>query len=168
MFNEAINAPIRVREVTLPGVGKKFVMPLRDGGNLAIVVKPDGERQMYHFLEDDDRPSDVFKLDREESQQLANLLGGAMTSAPDLEKLELALGALEIEWVTLDENAALAGRTLRNFPLRTQTGASVVAIMRGDTAIPNPSIDAPFEPGDTVLIVGSHEQCEAAREVITG
>ena len=57
-------------------MGKKFVMPLRDGGNLAIVVKPDGERQMYHFLEDDDRPSDVFKLDRDESQQLANLLGG--------------------------------------------------------------------------------------------
>ena len=122
MSREGINAPIDVREVTLPGLGKKFVMPLRDGGNLAIVVKPDGERQMYHFLEDDDRPSDVFKLDREESQQLANLLGGAMTSAPDLEKLELALGALEIEWVTLEKDAALAGRTLQNFPLRTQNG----------------------------------------------
>ena len=122
MLKGTVQAPIDVREVTLPGVGKKFVMPLRDGGNLAIVVKPDGERQMYHFLEDDDRPSDVFKLDRDESQQLANLLGGAMTSAPDLEKLELALGALEIEWVTLERDAALAGRTLQNFPLRTQNG----------------------------------------------
>ena len=91
-----------------------------------------------------------------------------MTSAPDLEKLELALGALEIEWVTLERDAALAGRTLQNFPLRTQTGASVVAIMRGDTAIPNPGVDTVFEPGDTVLIVGSHEQCEAARELISG
>ena len=168
MSKGTVQAPIDVREVTLPGVGKKFVMPLRDGGNLAIVVKPDGERQMYHFLEDDDRPSDVFKLDRDESQQLANLLGGAMTSAPDLEKLELALGALEIEWVTLERDAALAGRTLQNFPLRTQTGASVVAIMRGDEAIPNPGVDTVFEPGDTVLIVGSHEQCEAARELISG
>ena len=160
--------PIDIREATLPGVGKKYTMSLRDGGNLALVVKPDGERQMYHFLEDEDRPCDVFKVDKEEAQQLANLLGQPMVSAPDLQKLELALGALEIEWIKLEKDSALVGKTLQDVPLRTETGASVVAIMRGEDALPNPDPATVFRVGDTVMIIGSHEQCRAAETLILG
>lgn len=167
-MTEPIDTPIDVREATLPGVGKKYTMSLRDGGNLALVVKPDGERQMYHFLEDEDRPCDVFKVDKEEAQQLANLLGQPMVSAPDLQKLELALGALEIEWIKLEQDSALVGQTLQDVPLRTETGASVVAIMRGEDAIANPDLSTVFRAGDTVMIIGSHEQCEAAQALILG
>ncbi len=157
---------IHIREATLPGVGKKFVMPLRAGGNLAVIIKPDGERQMYHFLEDEDRPCDVIKVDDEEAQQISNLLGRPMVTAPDLEKLELALGEMEIEWVELKEDSPLVGRTLNNFPLRTETGASIVAIMRNEQAIPNPDVDTEFKARDTVLLIGSHAQTDAARELI--
>ncbi len=157
---------IHIREATLPGVGKKYVMPLRTGGNLAVIVKPDGERQMYHFLEDEDRPCDVIKVDDEEAQQISNLLGRPMVTAPDLEKLELALGEMEIEWVELKESSPLVGRTLNNFPLRTETGASIVAIMRSEQAIPNPDVDTEFQTHDTVLLIGSHAQTAAARELI--
>ena len=157
---------IHIREATLPGVGKKYVMPLRTGGNLAVIIKPDGERQMYHFLEDEDRPCDVIKVDDEEAQQISNLLGRPMVTAPDLEKLELALGEMEIEWVELKSGSPLVGRTLNNFPLRTETGASIVAIMRSEQAIPNPDVDTEFEVHDTVLLIGSHAQTGAARELI--
>ena len=160
--------PIELREVTLPGVGKKYVLPLRDGGNLAIIVKPDGERQVYHFLDKDDRPSDVVKLDEDEAQQLANLLGQAFVAAPDLGKLELALGALEIEWVELGNSAPIIGQTLTQVPLRTRTGASVVAIMRGEEALPNPDPQTVFRAGDTVLLIGSHDQCQAAQALLLG
>ena len=162
------DASVRINEATLPGVGKKYTMALRDGGNLALIVKPDGERQMYHFLEDEDRPCDVFKVSKDEAQQLANLLGQPMVGAPDLQTLELALGALEIEWLTLGEASELIGQTLRNVPLRSKTGASVIAIMRGEQALPNPSPDTVFEAGDTVLIIGSPEQCHAAQNLILG
>ena len=160
--------PIQLREVTLPGVGKKYVLPLRDGGNLAIIVKPDGERQVYHFLDQDDRPSDVVKLDEDEAQQLANLLGQAFVAAPDLGKLELALGALEIEWVELGDDAPIIGQTLTQVPLRTRTGASVVAIMRGEEALPNPDPQTMFRAGDTVLLIGSPAQCQAAQALLLG
>lgn len=158
--------PIEVRQVTLPGVGTKYVMPLRAGGALAIVVKPDGERQVFHFLDDDDRPHDGVAMERDEAQQLANLLGGAMVAGPDLEKLELALGALELEWVEVGARAPLADRTLAEVPLRSRTGASIIAILRGDQAIPNPGVDTVFRAGDTVLLLGSPEQCRAAREAL--
>lgn len=158
--------PLNVKETTLPGVGKKYVMALRQGGNLALIIKPDGDRQMYHFREDEDRPCDVVKVDEEESQQLANLLGRPMLSAPDLDKLELALGDIEIEWVTLSETSPMVGKTLGDIPLRSKTGASIIAIMRGEQALPNPDINTVFEAGDTVLIIGTSEQCDATRELL--
>lgn len=158
---------IRVREATLPGIGKKYVVPLRAGGNLAIIVKPDGERQLYHFLENEDRPRDVVTVEQDEAQQVANLLGKPLVTAPDLEKLELALGALEIEWIDLEENSFLVGKTLGASQLRKKTGASIVAIMRDDIAIANPDIGAEFQTGDTVLLIGSHAQTAAARDLIT-
>ena len=157
-----------MREVTLPGVGKKYVMPLHAGGNLAVVVKPDGVRQLFHFLEHEDRPCDAVLMAPAEAQQVANLLGGAMVASPDLERLELALGALDIEWMEIDEDAALVGKTLADARLRSETGASVIAILRGDVAIPNPSVDTVFQKGDTVVVVGSPKQCDAARDVLEG
>lgn len=157
--------PIQVREATLPGVGKKYVMPLRAGGNLAIVVRPDGARQLYHFLEDDDRPFDVIRVDQEEAQQVAQLLGHALV-APDRGELELVLGALEIDWVTLEPGSPLVGRSLGESQLRTRTGASVMAVMRDGRAIANPPIETVFEADDTLLVIGSPEQADAARELL--
>lgn len=158
--------PIEVREATLPGVGKKYVMPLRAGGNVAIIVRPDGERQLFHFLKDDDRPCDVVKVEKDEAQQVANLLGAPMVGAPELDDLQLVLGSLEIEWVSLHERSELVGHTLGDSRLRERTGASVVAVLRGDTAIPNPPIETIFAAGDTLLLIGDDAQTEAARKVV--
>lgn len=160
--------PIPVREATLPGVGKKYVMPLRSGGNLAIIVRPDGERQLYHFLEDEDRPCDVVKVDGREAQQVANLLGAPMVAGPAEETLDLLLGALEIEWVTLEPASSLVGRTLGATQLRKRTGASVVAVMRDGRAIANPAVDVEFLVGDTLLLIGTPDQTEAARLLLEG
>lgn len=166
MANIETEEPIEIREATLPGVGKKYVMPLRAGGNLAIIVRPDGERQVYHFLEDDDRPHDVIKLDGDEAQQIAQLLGRTLVAAPDVADLDLVFGALEIDWVTLDEGSPLVGSTLGQSQLRKKTGASVIAVMRDGEAVPNPAVDFMFEEGDTLLVIGSPEEAEAACELL--
>lgn len=158
----------KVKESTLPGIGKKYVMPLEGGGHVALVVRPDGERRLFHFLEDEDQPHDVVKFERDEAQQLANLMGEALVGSPDLEKLDLALGQLEIEWVELDEESPLVGHSLGETRLRSRTGASVVAVMRGGEAVPNPAAEFVFRSGDTVLLVGAQEQCEAARKAVEG
>lgn len=160
--------PAQVREATLPGIGKKYVMPLRAGGNLAIIVRPDGERQLFHFLEDEDRPCDVVKVERDEAQQVANLLGAALVGAPELDKLELALGALEIEWVEMEAASPLVGKTLADSELRERTGASVVAVIRGEQALPNPGVETVFRPGDTLVLIGDDEQTDAAKQLIEG
>ncbi len=158
----------QVKESTLPGVGKKYLMTLEDGGHVAVIVKPDGERQLYHFLEHEDRPCDVVTLASAEAQQVALLLGAQLVAPPDHETLQLALGQLDLEWIELDEGSALAGRTLLESDLRKSTGASVIAVLRAGQAIPNPAVDQRFEIGDTLVIIGTPDQCAAARRRIEG
>ncbi|MFN2321709.1 MAG: cation:proton antiporter regulatory subunit [Trueperaceae bacterium] len=158
----------RVKESTLPGVGKKYVIELEEGGHVAVIVKPDGERQMYHFLEEEDRPCDVLTLESAEAQQVAMLLGTQLIAAPDREELQIALGQLDLEWVKLHEGTPLVGKTLLESQLRKRTGASVVAVLRHGEAIANPPIDTRFEVGDTVVIIGTPEQGEAARRELEG
>lgn len=167
-MSDSDTPPIEVREATLPGVGKKYVMPLRAGGNVAIIVRPDGERQLFHFLKDEDRPRDVVKVERDEAQQVANLLGAPMVGAPETDDLQLVFGALEIEWVEITGQSDLIGQTLGASRLRERTGASVVAVLRGETAIPNPPIETVFSKGDTLLLIGDDVQTEAARRVVEG
>lgn len=156
----------KLKESTLPGVGKKYVLALDEGGHVAVIVKPDGERQIYHFLEHEDRPCDVLTLAPEEAQQVALLMAPSMVAAPDRDALQVALGKLDLEWIELDEGTAMVGRTLLESGLRSATGASVIAVLRGDTAIPNPAADTRFAAGDTLVIVGTPEQCAAARALV--
>ncbi len=158
----------KVKESTLPGVGKKFVVALDEGGHVAVIVKPDGERQLYHFLEDEDRPCDVLTLDSAEAQQVAMLLGKPLVAAPDHDELQLALGALDLEWVKLAAGAPFVGETLLDSELRKRTGASVVAVLRDGAAIANPPVDTRFEVDDTVVLIGTPEQCAAARDALEG
>ncbi|MEX2543418.1 MAG: TrkA C-terminal domain-containing protein [Trueperaceae bacterium] len=168
MASEVRATGTKVRESTLPGVGKKYVMQLDSGGHVALVVRPDGERRLFHFLPGEDRPVDMARFSRDEAQQLANLLGNALVAPPDLGKLELALGGLEIEWVELRDGSMAVGRTLEATGLRNRTGASVIAVMRSGSAVPNPGPDFMFRAGDTAVLMGSPEQCEAARSVLAG
>jgi CPA2 family monovalent cation:H+ antiporter-2 len=75
-----------------------------------------------------------------------------------LEQLERASQQIETEWVMLPENSPLKGRTIGELGVRTETGASIVAIVRDDLVLAGPGPDARFEPGDLVGVLGTQEQ----------
>jgi CPA2 family monovalent cation:H+ antiporter-2 len=88
-------------------------------------------------------------------------------------RLRQASRAIEVEWVRLPEEAelegggpgnggrpasGLLGRTIGELAVRTETGASVLAVVRGDEVISNPGASLRLEPGDAVGILGTPEQ----------
>jgi monovalent cation:H+ antiporter-2, CPA2 family len=75
-----------------------------------------------------------------------------------LAQLERASQQIETEWVMLPENSPLKGRTIGELGVRTETGASIVAIVRDDLVLAGPGPDARFEPGDLVGVLGTQEQ----------
>lgn len=52
--------------------------------------------------------------------------------------------------------------------MRTETGASVLAIGRADTTLVNPGPDEEILPDDQILLLGRREQLEAARRSLLG
>ena len=80
-----------------------------------------------------------------------------------LHDLLIAADSIEITWVELTPDSPLVGQTLKESNIRTQTGASVVALIRNHQLIPNPKSYTAFEVGDRVGLIGENDQIENAR-----
>jgi CPA2 family monovalent cation:H+ antiporter-2 len=75
-----------------------------------------------------------------------------------LARLRRASRMIESDWIEVPKNCALSGRAIGELGVRSRTGASIVALVRGGEAITNPGPDLALEPGDTVSVVGTAEQ----------
>jgi len=85
---------------------------------------------------------------------------------------EAAAGArlpagLEVESVAVADAAWAAGRTLAETELRRRTGATLVAVSRGQATAVHPSPGDRIEAGDVLCLVGDEAQIAAARELLT-
>ena len=85
-----------------------------------------------------------------------------------LRGLMRAFDNIEIHWLALEENCPLVGQTLETANLRAKTGASVVAMVRGEQLIANPKSHALFEPGDRIGVIGEPEQIEQVQKIVCG
>lgn len=81
-----------------------------------------------------------------------------------LEQLLPGLG--EFTGVTLAEGSRAIGRTLAALNLRGLTGATVLAIRRADAGVLTPEGREVLVAGDVLVLAGSHEALEAARELL--
>lgn len=76
------------------------------------------------------------------------------TNSELLRRLRAAQHLMPVRWIELPLESPLTGRTIGETEIRTRTGASVVAILRGDRLIPNPSTDQRLRAGDFLAILG--------------
>jgi CPA2 family monovalent cation:H+ antiporter-2 len=65
--------------------------------------------------------------------------------------------------VAIASGAACIGKSLGELDLRAQTGATVLAIVRGDHGMAPPPPTEPLEAGDVLALAGSPESISAAR-----
>jgi monovalent cation:H+ antiporter-2, CPA2 family len=73
-----------------------------------------------------------------------------------------------LETVQIAAASPAAGKLIRELQLRTQTGASIVAIDRSGQNILNPGPDEELQAGDQVVLFGSRPQLEAAARALKG
>ena len=68
--------------------------------------------------------------------------------------------------VTVGDESAARGKLIGELALRTQTGASIVAIERDGACLVNPGPDEELLAGDQLLLLGSGPQLESASRVL--
>jgi K+/H+ antiporter YhaU regulatory subunit KhtT len=80
-----------------------------------------------------------------------------------------------VEWVRLPEGGlgnggsdkeTRLGRTIGDLGVRSETGVSVLAVVRGEKVIPNPGAGLRLGSGDAVGILGTPEQRAAFRALV--
>jgi CPA2 family monovalent cation:H+ antiporter-2 len=86
--------------------------------------------------------------------------------APDddlLAQLRRASREIETEWIRLPEGDTVVGKTIGDLGIRSSTGASIVAIVRGEEVMPNPGPEVALRTGDLVGVLGTPAQRAAFR-----
>lgn len=81
---------------------------------------------------------------------------------PSMEKIADLLTAGTAETFYIGQDCPAAGRTLAQLDLRARTGATVIAVVRGDDSFTGPPADFEVRPGDTLVLVASHAAMDGA------
>lgn len=154
-----------VTEVRLPGVGVRHEYTTSDGERVGVVSHRSGQREIVVYdRADPDTVRFVLHLSAGDTRTLAELLG-----APHLSEALASVQRLEglaIEWIALPEKSPFVGSTIGQGQFRSRTGASIVAVVRGDAALPSPGPDHRFEAGDVAVAVGTREGLAQLRQLL--
>ena len=155
-----------VREVELPGVGVRHEFVTEDGNRVGVVSHRSGRREIYLAdPADPDRFKRALPLSEEDARTLAEILGASRVAA-ELAALQQKIEGLAIDWLPVREDSPYAGRAIGAARVRTRTGVSVVAVLRGDQAIPAPGPEVEMEPGDYLVVVGTPRGIEQVVELL--
>lgn len=156
----------RVEETQLPGVGLRYEFVSKEGERLGVIHHRTGRRELFIGEEEDrDACREMIPLDEEESRTLAELLGGS-TVTEHLQHLHQRVEGLAIDWLPVGELSPYAGRTIGDARVRTRTGVSIVAVIRGEEPFPAPGPSFTVEADDQLVVVGTPEGIEAVSEIL--
>ena len=102
-------------------------------------------------------------------EALASQAAAGRRAEPALAQLDRLLPGLgNVVPFQLDAASPVVGRTLADLDLRGLTGATVLAIQRGEAGLSVPSASEVLRGGDVLAVAGSEEAVEAARRVLSG
>jgi TrkA domain protein len=159
---------ITVEEVPLPGIGVRHDFLTRGGRRVGVLSRRGGRRDLLVYdSRDPDSCSETLALTREEADALGELLATPLI-VERLATLREQIEGLVSEQLAIAPGSPFAGRTLGDTQARTRTGASIVAVLRGGSAIPSPGPEFRFEAGDGVVVVGTAQGVEAVAQILTG
>ncbi|MFG3104333.1 cation:proton antiporter regulatory subunit [Streptomyces sp. NPDC048182] len=158
-----MSAP-RLRTTPLPGLGVQYDLVTREHRHLSVVAHCDGARTVNVYRSDDpDSCAHSLRLTGSEAGALIDALQPSHHSPNLLHTSGLGLVAERIE---ISAASRYNGRVLGDTRMRTDTGASVVAVLRRAEAIPSPAPDFRLVGGDTLIVIGTREGVDAAAAIL--
>jgi CPA2 family monovalent cation:H+ antiporter-2 len=100
-----------------------------------------------------------IKIIRSESY---GMLRGVAKTSRSMEKITELLKAGTAETFLILGDSPAAGKSLKELELRKSTGATIIAVVRGEKSITSPPPDFRIKEGDTLVLVASHKDMDKA------
>jgi TrkA domain protein len=159
---------VDLEETLLPGVGVRYELRTRSGQSLGVVVSREGGAEISVYdRRDPDRATGILRLDPEEADALAEVLG-----APRLTQrfadLSREVPGLKSARIPIRPGSPFDGRTLGDTRARTLTGCSIVAIVRDADVVPSPAPGDDLRAGDVLVVIGSDTGLEQLDRRLSG
>jgi TrkA domain protein len=154
----------RTRTTPLPGIGVQHGLITQVGQHLSVIAHRDGSRSLNVYRRDDpDACAVSLHFTGEEAAVLADALTPGQRDSRLVDGTDLGLVA---ERIPLAATSRWNGRLLGETQMRTRTGSSIVAVLRGANAIPSPGPDFRLAGGDTLIVIGTREGADSARVIL--
>ncbi|WP_341250618.1 cation:proton antiporter regulatory subunit [Euzebya pacifica] len=157
----------KIREVTLPGVGVRYEFDTEAGEQVGVIAHRGGWKELLVYDADDpDRCRTVLHMTEDETRALGELMGGSTVSQVAT-AIEQDIQGLTIAWLRIAKSSSSVGRTIGDQQVRSRTGVSIVAVVRGDQTIPSPEPDFAFAVGDMAVAVGTPDGVRQVRDLLS-
>lgn len=157
-----------VKEVLLPGVGLRFEFDNSDGDRIGVVARRTGDFEVVVYPKDDpDRAQQVFRLTEDEAEALAQILG-APRIAERFADLTREVPGLKAGQVPVRAGGPYVDRPLGDTRARTRTGASIVAIVRGEEVLASPGPEEGLRAGDVLVVIGTEDGIAGVEDIVSG
>jgi len=154
------------RRGLLPGVGLRSSSIFRDGARIGVIVRRSGDFEIVVYeAADPDRARPAFRLADEEADALAQILG-APRIAPQPADLTREVPGLNASKIPIRPESPFVGQHLGQTRVRTRTGASIVAIVRGDQVLPSPGPAEILRSGDVLVVIGTEDGLTAVAHIV--
>lgn len=155
-----------INETLLPGVGLRYEFDNADGDRIGVIAhRKGGFEVLVYTAKDRDRGRRVFRLTEREAEALGQILG-APHIVESYAELTKEIPGLEAGQIAIAALSPYAGRTLGETKTRTRTGASIVAIVRGDEVLASPGPGELLHGGDVLVVIGTADGIAAARLIV--
>ncbi|MFF6783718.1 TrkA C-terminal domain-containing protein [Streptomyces sp. NPDC012510] len=157
-----------VNEVLLPGVGLRYEFVNHEGDRIGVIAQRSGDFEMVVYPGDDpDEAHPVLRLTSQEADTLAEILG-APRIAERFADLTREVPGLNAGQVEVRPGSPFADRALGDTRARTRTGASIVAVVRGEEVIASPGPGQTLRAGDTLVVIGTREGIAGVERIVQG
>ncbi|MGA8209987.1 MAG: cation:proton antiporter regulatory subunit [Nocardioidaceae bacterium] len=156
-----------MRETLLPGVGIRYEFDTESGVRVGLVARRDGRVDLVVYDADDpDSCTEVMTLTATEAETVADLLGGPRIAErfADLTREVPGLRAADLR---VPAHSRYAGRSLAETRTRSLTGASIVAIVRGEQVVTSPVPTELLQADDVLVVVGTDDAIAAVRRLLS-
>jgi TrkA domain protein len=159
---------MEVTEILLPGVGVCYQFKTASGVRVGVVAKRDGEFDFVRYeRRDPDAAETLLTLTRDEADTMAEILG-APRIVERFADLTREIPGLVSSTIELPAGSRFDGAPLGETRCRSLTGASIVAVVRGDDVIASPAPNEVLRGGDALVVVGTTTGIEGVRHILLG
>lgn len=145
------------------------VVEIKPQSGITVLSADSAKRYIDHFEENADTKALRAQLHSlmDEYNQLHQRIAATINAyAKSRETFAAANEPLPNYEITIPAESMVIGKSIGELQFWQSTGATIIAIRRGQTVILSPGPYAELYPGDVIVVVGSSESAEAVHRLV--